>query len=47
MNGYWMKPSFYRCAQGGDLIIGPIQFNWYGGFRIHLTWPVARTFTVR
>jgi hypothetical protein len=43
MHGYWKKPHLTR----GDLILGPIQFNWYGkGFRVHLTWPFRHPRTV-
>jgi len=28
-------------GRGGNLVIGPVQINWYGvGWRIHITWPV-------
>ncbi len=42
--GYWMKPAFVNGPDGGNLIVGPIQINWYAkGWRIHLTWPHLRT----
>jgi hypothetical protein len=52
--GYMMRPKarlFTRYDEdkrpsGGELLLGPIQFNWgFGngamprGLRIHLTWP--------
>lgn len=46
MNGYWMRPQFVRSKAdgGGNLIIGPLQLNWYGpGARLHVTWPTSRT----
>lgn len=47
MNGYWKKPALHRSVEGGDLILGPIQINWYGnGLRVHVTWPVCRTLTL-
>jgi hypothetical protein len=40
MKGYWMRPRFHRDPQGGDLVVGPVQINWYGdGWRVYLTWP--------
>lgn len=42
MSGYWMKPK----VQGKCFMFGPIQFNWYDGFRIHFTWPVLKTFNI-
>jgi len=48
MRGWWMKPALHRSVEGGDLLLGPIQINWYGkGLRLHLTWPVLRTVTIR
>lgn len=47
MNGHWMKPSLTRTLDGGCLLLGPLQFNWYNqGFRIHVTWPFQRTLTL-
>lgn len=57
-NGYMMRPRLRlydrydadRRSSGGDLMLGPIQFNWgFGngamprGLRIHQTWPRARS----
>lgn len=40
MKGYWMKPNYVNGVDGGNLIIGPLQINWYGtGWRVYLTWP--------
>ena len=49
MTGYWMKPSLARAPDGGNLIAGPLQLNWYNhGLRLHVTWPGrTRTFTLR
>jgi hypothetical protein len=50
MNGYMKRPAIHRSIEGGDLLLGPVQFNWYNrGFRIHFTWPFAnpRTLTIR
>jgi hypothetical protein len=44
MRGYFMKPAFVRQSDGGNLIVGPFQLNWYGkGVRLHVTWPMLRT----
>ena len=45
MNGYWKKPNYFNSPEGGVLLLGPLQFNWYNGFRVYLTWP-GRTKTV-
>lgn len=48
MTGYWMKPKLTRSPDGGDLHLGPLQFNWYNhGFRIHMTWPTLKTWQLR
>lgn len=45
--GWWMKPRLSRSLEGGDLLLGPIQFNWFNhGFRIHFTWPFYNPKTV-
>lgn len=45
---YWMKPYLMRAyGGGGELLLGPLQFNWYEGLRIHVTWPFTRTFRIR
>jgi hypothetical protein len=45
--GWWMKPRLYRSPEGGDLLLGPIQFNWFNdGFRVHFTWPFRNPRTV-
>lgn len=47
MHGYWHKPRLYRVAEGGDLLLGPVQFNWFNdGFRVHFTWPFKTPRTV-
>lgn len=44
---YWKAPKLSRYpGHGGALLFGPIQFNWYGGFRIHVTWPFSKTFEI-
>lgn len=48
--GWWMKPHWHNGIGGGNLLLGPVQFNWYNrGFRIHFTWPFrcSKTFTLR
>ncbi len=45
--GYWCKPQFIHTREGGNLVVGPIQINWYNrGLRLHLTWPRIHTFTL-
>lgn len=40
MSGYWKAPKLTRHIEGGCLLLGPVQVNWYGeGWRIYLTWP--------
>jgi hypothetical protein len=47
MSGYWRKPRLYRVVEGGVLLLGPVQFNWYNnGFRVHFTWPFKTPRTV-
>lgn len=47
MAGWMMKPGMYRSPEGGDLRLGPVQFNWFNnGFRIHFTWPFKNPRTV-
>lgn len=44
---YWKMPRYSNGLDGGDLLLGPIQFNWYNhGFRIHVTWPFSHTFEI-
>lgn len=42
LDHWWMKPA----KQGKCLLLGPLQFNWYDGFRVHLTWPTHHTLNV-
>lgn len=47
MNGYFLKPQYARQHDGGNIICGPLQLNWYAdGVRLHVTWPVRRTFVI-
>lgn len=47
MHGYWKRPKLNRSIDGGDLLLGPIQVNWFNqGFRIHFTWPFRNPRTV-
>lgn len=46
--GWWMRPTLHRSFDGGNLLLGPVQVNWYNrGLRVHVTWPTQKTFTLR
>jgi hypothetical protein len=48
MNTYWLKPTCTKVRDGGNLIAGPLQINWYNaGLRVHITWPIHKTITLR
>jgi hypothetical protein len=40
----WIADRSQQGRMGQCLCLGPLQVNWYKGFRVYWTWPVAVCF---